>query len=653
MRLGLLDRILRKIFRAQDIMPRMPKYGEVKFMSVFKTFWISVKKFPISFGLAVSMMIVWALLGLLVPSLVRSLVDTIGLGASNSDNVSKAFDITRTILFVGLGFVVVQRTVYYALTHLTRGVMVDLSERIYAALCRHEYRYFSNSSSGALFQKVNRFPASYDTLMDSLILTLIPLVISTIGAIVILAREQIWLSLIIFVWACLFVCYSIFGAKWKVRYDLVRASEDSKTGATMSDLITNQFAIDTHGSQEEALDRFRYSIRRKMHVTAFCWNTGVTLWGVSSIMTRFAEFAIYSLSVWLWSRGTFSAGLMFQSILYTRMLTDQLNEVDKLVRVVYEQFANASEAVEILEREPVIKDALFARKLVVSDAVVSFKDVCFALDERPIIRGISLEVRAGERIAFVGRSGAGKSTLTKLLLRLFDIDFGTIQIDGQDVSKVTLKSLRSAVSYVPQEPTLFTSSVMENIRFGRPSASDDEVLMAAKLAHCDEFVLRMPRGYDTPVGERGVKLSGGERQRVAIARALLRNASILICDEATSALDSESEAHIKAAFAYASSGRTSFFIAHRLSTIMDVDRICVIDEGRIAEMGSHSELIEIGGIYADLWRRQQEGFVPGSSETIEALFKPEAADGDGSDEPPAGAVLRIIQQDARDSVPSA
>ncbi|OGJ43526.1 hypothetical protein A3J23_04225 [Candidatus Peregrinibacteria bacterium RIFCSPLOWO2_02_FULL_48_14] len=231
-------------------------------------------------------------------------------------------------------------------------------------------------------------------------------------------------------------------------------------------------------------------------------------------------------------------------------------------------------------------------------------------DESSVLRHFSFHVKPGERVAFIGPSGGGKTTIVKLLLRLFDVDKGRILIDGQDISKVTQDSLRVQIALVPQDPVLFHRSLMENIRYGRLDASNEEVVAAAKLAHADEFIRRFPKGYETHVGERGVKLSGGERQRVAIARALLANTRILILDEATSSLDSESEKLIKDALKVLMRGKTVFVIAHRLSTIIDMDRILVLEKGRIVEEGSHADLVgKEGGLYKKLWDLQVGGYL--------------------------------------------
>jgi ABC-type multidrug transport system fused ATPase/permease subunit len=256
-----------------------------------------------------------------------------------------------------------------------------------------------------------------------------------------------------------------------------------------------------------------------------------------------------------------------------------------------------------------VADAPHAPKLVVDRGEIAFDDAGFLYPSgKPALAHFDLTVRGGEKLAFVGPSGAGKTTITKLLLRFYDVTSGAIRIDGQNIAAVTQDSLRDAIAFVPQEPILFHRTLMENIRYGRRGASDEEVFAAARAAHCAEFINAFPEGYGTFVGERGVKLSGGERQRVAIARAILKNAPILVLDEATSSLDSESEALIQDAFQTLMRGKTVIVIAHRLSTIMKMDRIVVIEGGGIVAEGSHQELLKQGGLYKKLWSIQAGGF---------------------------------------------
>ncbi|MEK7118325.1 MAG: ATP-binding cassette domain-containing protein, partial [Patescibacteria group bacterium] len=302
-------------------------------------------------------------------------------------------------------------------------------------------------------------------------------------------------------------------------------------------------------------------------------------------------------------------------------LSGQLWSFSRIVRDVYESFADAKEMAEIMLTPHEITEATDAQTIDRAKGEIRFEHVSFgylpevsiktgqAGKPEGIVNDFSATIKAGERVAIVGPSGAGKSTIVKLLFRFYDPTKGVIRIDGIPVEKLAITSLRQTLSLVPQDPVLFHRSLIENIRYGRHDATDKEVLAAATLAHCDEFITTLPAKYETLVGERGIKLSGGERQRVALARAFLRNAPVIVLDEATSSLDSESERHIQDALALLMKGRTTLVIAHRLSTIRSMDRIIVMDKGRIVEDGSHDEFLSRGGLYAKLWALQQGGFI--------------------------------------------
>jgi ATP-binding cassette subfamily B protein len=274
-------------------------------------------------------------------------------------------------------------------------------------------------------------------------------------------------------------------------------------------------------------------------------------------------------------------------------------------------FGDAADMIGILQLTPEIKDPEHPEKPRISHGAITFKNVIFTHDgaEGALFRDLNLTIAAGEKIGLVGHSGSGKTTLTRLLLRFSDVDAGSITIDGQDISHLTQDDLRRHIAYVPQEPILFHRSLAENIGYGKPDATQDEVETVAHLAHAHSFISHLPEGYQTLVGERGVKLSGGQRQRVAIARAMLKNAPVLVLDEATSSLDSESEVLIQSALWKLMEGRTAIVVAHRLSTIQKMDRIIVLDEGNIIEQGTHADLLKSGGAYAKLWAHQSGGFI--------------------------------------------
>jgi ATP-binding cassette, subfamily B, heavy metal transporter len=288
-------------------------------------------------------------------------------------------------------------------------------------------------------------------------------------------------------------------------------------------------------------------------------------------------------------------------------LYQPLNFMGMVYREIKQAIIDIEKMFNVLGREAEIKDAPGAKPLVVSAGNVRFEDVRFAYEpSRPILKGISFEVPAGKTVAIVGPSGAGKSTISRLLFRLYDISGGKILIDGQDIREVTQASLRASIGMVPQDTVLFNDTIRYNIRYGRWDASDTEVEQAAQLAQIDHFIRMAPKGYETQVGERGLKLSGGEKQRVAIARTVLKAPPILVLDEATSALDTHTEHEIQGALERVAKNRTSLVIAHRLSTIVGADEIIVLDQGRIAERGTHAKLLAEGGLYASMWNRQRE-----------------------------------------------
>jgi ATP-binding cassette subfamily B protein len=331
-------------------------------------------------------------------------------------------------------------------------------------------------------------------------------------------------------------------------------------------------------------------------------------------------------AVHYWHEGLLTIGdfILIQSYLLTTI--NQLNGINYQIRNFYDALTDAGEMVAIMKTEHEIKDVENAPELAVSAGTILFDDVNFGFQkvEKGVLTNFNLLIPGSQKVALVGPSGAGKSTITKLLLRFFDVKSGSIQIDGQNIAKVTQASLRNAIAFVPQEPILFHRSLLDNIRYGRRDASEEEVIAAAKEAHCHEFISRLPEGYQTFVGERGIKLSGGERQRVAIARAILKNAPILVLDEATSSLDSESEALIQDALQTLMQGKTVIVIAHRLSTIMKMDRIIVLENGVIVADGTHLELVRQPGLYQKLWSIQAGGFIGGAEEDTEKVVSAES-----------------------------
>ncbi len=333
---------------------------------------------------------------------------------------------------------------------------------------------------------------------------------------------------------------------------------------------------------------------------------------VSHTMTNSIAFLSFFSGILAITLLNAPAGVLYLAVNYSLQLTRRLWESNRVLRNFNRAFGDASDMTEILSIQPDIQDKEGAVLLNKGRGDIKLNNVDFYYPDQQnevLFSGLNIHIKPGEKIGLVGKSGSGKTTLTKLLLRLNDISSGEILIDGQNIVDVTQKSLRESISYVPQEPLMFHRSVAENIRYGNPRATNKEVEAAAKMANAYEFIIKLADGFETLVGERGVKLSGGQRQRIAIARAMLKNAPILLLDEATSALDSESELLIQEALWKLMEGRTAIVIAHRLSTIQKMDRIIVMDNGKIIEQGTHKELSRSDGIYAELWSHQSGGFI--------------------------------------------
>ena len=389
------------------------------------------------------------------------------------------------------------------------------------------------------------------------------------------------------------------------------ASVSNKRTGQLSDAITNIISVKSYASEKYEHKRFEkwqrevfdssYAVLKADTKRNYCFDT--IFWLINALI----------VFLMLFGQGGFGLTLatLILVVNYSSTLMNDLWNVHSIFKTMNRIFGDASEMTEILDTPDDVVDSDNAKDLVLTDAEILFDKIEFRHEKakKSIFEDFTLRISPGERVGLVGVSGSGKTTLTKLLLRFADVKKGAIYIDGQDIRDVTQKTLREAIAYVPQESSLFHRSVYDNIAYGRPGATEEEVYEAARLANADEFIAGLPDGYDTMVGERGVKLSGGQRQRIAIARAILKDAPILVLDEATSALDSESEALIQEALANLMEGRTSIVVAHRLSTIAGLDSIVVLDNGKIVERGTHAELLKNGGEYAKLWGRQSGAFL--------------------------------------------
>lgn len=489
-------------------------------------------------------------------------------------------------------------------------VMTDLMQTSFSYLIRHSYRFFSDNFAGSLTRKANRLARAFEEVDDQIEFNLLPLLVTVVGILFVLFRRHIYLGLALATGVAVFVVFHFFVARWKQRYDLEKAKKDSEATGVLADALSNSTTIKLFTGYGRERSLYHKVTEELRNIRMFTWKLNEIIDAIQGLIMLVTQFVMIYFAITFWRRGFLTIGDFALIQLYLITLFDRLWEFGKVLRRIFEGFADAAEMVEILDTPHEIRDSVTAKPLTVSNGRVEFRKVDFGFHQtRRVLNKFSLAVAPGEKVALVGTSGAGKTTIVKLLFRFFDVDGGEILIDGQNIARVTQDSLRDSIALVPQDPILFHRTLKENILYGRPGASDEEVTGAAKKAHCHEFISALPDGYDTYVGERGVKLSGGERQRVAIARAILKNAPLLVLDEATSSLDSESEAMIQEALAELMKGRTTIVIAHRLSTIMQMDRIVVIDEGKVVSSGTHTDLLSKEGIYKKLWEIQAGGFI--------------------------------------------
>jgi len=513
------------------------------------------------------------------------------------------------IILIGVVNNVAWRSFLFINNFFQPRVMSDLLNTCFEYTQNHSYRFFGDSFLGSLVTKVRRYQKSFEDIADQLYLDAgrtVLIIISIVGALFLVHTN---IALMVLGWSACFLILTVWFNRFKQKYDLNRATADTKTTAQLADTMANNINLKLFTSYKRELGLFKTLTQNLYVARKKSWDMGNIAEIFQVFMVIGLEAGVMYYAIQLWHGGLLTVGDFALIQAYINRIVEKIMTIGKSIRVSYEAMADANEMTEILTTPHEIVDVSNASKLRVTDGAISFDNVLFAYQKQNIFKNFTFDVLPHEKIALVGESGGGKTTIVKMLLRFFDIDGGRILIDGQDISQVTQDSLRANVSLVPQEPILFHRSLYDNIAYAKPNATKKEVHEAARLAHAHEFISRFSEGYDTFVGERGVKLSGGERQRVAIARAILKNAPILVLDEATSSLDSESEMLIQDALKNLMKGKTTIVIAHRLSTIMQMDRIVVIKKGKIVEQGKHEELIKARqGIYQKLWEIQAGGF---------------------------------------------
>jgi ATP-binding cassette, subfamily B, bacterial len=550
------------------------------------------------------------------PLLYKRFFDLLAIDPIHSSAAPRNLDaIYRAIVWIGAAIALTWigwRTILWTTNKFENRTMTDLTNYCFAYLQNHSYRFFTDHFAGALVKRVNRFAASFEVIADQCSFTTGQTALRlTMVVGVVFWRNRV-LGFVFLAWTLIFVVFNLLFSQWKLKYDLVRAEMDTQVTARLADTIANASNLKLFAGIDREIRAFERVTDEHQRARYTSWTLGLYSDSIQAFSVRGLQIVVLLLAVRFWLRGSLTLGDFVLLRSYLDQITFNVTQLGTDIRKIYEAIADANEMTEILLAPHEVVDQPGAAPLIASGGVVEFRQVRFAYAAgKTVLEDFSLETSAGERVGMVGPSGGGKSTVLKVLARLHDLDSGVILIDGQNIATVTQSSLHRSIAFVPQEPILFHRTLIENIRYSRPEASDQEVIEAARSAHCEEFIEGFPDGYGTLVGERGVKLSGGERQRVAIARAILMDAPILVLDEATSSLDSESEMFIQDSLARLMTGRTVIAVAHRLSTLHKMDRIVVVKDGRIIEQGRHELLVQIdNGVYRQLWNLQSTGFQP-------------------------------------------
>ncbi|HVW82724.1 MAG TPA: ABC transporter ATP-binding protein [Candidatus Paceibacterota bacterium] len=588
---------------------------EVRIMPVLRAYWRATAKYPWVLSALVASIVIAQASSLVAPLYLRNFINTLSAGSVSAVVVSSLFALLIAYAAYNLLNWLSRQVIFWANARLDADAMADLENEAFGYLIGHSYDFFTSNFAGTLTRRVNRYSRSYENVLDSFVYNFLPTFIFALGSIGVLWYRNTWLGLGLLAWVVLFIAVQIVLNKWRHPLRIERVAQDSKMTGALSDAVGNHAAITLFAAETAERASMARIVRAWRKATMRSWNADNIINGVQQLLGIAIEVGLLAVSVFLWQKGLVTVGDFVLIQVYILGLLDQVWGFGNTLRRVYDAFADAYEMVEILETPHQIEDAPGAGALSIARGEIAFEHVGFNFNNgRQVLDDFSLAIKGGEKVALVGPSGAGKSTVTKLLLRLYDPKEGNVAIDGQDISRVTQESLRKAISYVPQESVLFHRSLKDNIAYGKQDATMEEIIEAAKKAHCHEFISQLPQGYETHVGERGVKLSGGERQRVAIARAILKNAPILVLDEATSSLDSESEALIQDALAKLMEGKTVIAIAHRLSTIMKMDRIIVMENGKVVLSGTHAELLaQESNLYKKLWEIQAGGFITADS----------------------------------------
>lgn len=487
--------------------------------------------------------------------------------------------------------------------------MEQLTKSMFQTLSKKDYDFYANNFVGSLVKKGMAYAQGFEVITDTLAANVMTNLFPLIFAVIILWGYSPWIPVILLFWIAVTTVIAIPIIRKRAHLIAIRHDASSKVTGRLSDSVTNMIAIKSFAQEGIEYTSFGKQVDGYIQAYRNAHNyQNLRFEAVISpiyVITNVCGLLLAIFCTLTFGLGVGSVVVVFS---YYTQITRIFWEINRVYRNIESSITSAAEFTEMNVQKPRIVDAPHAQELVVHDSGIVFENVDFTYNEQDtaalFFTNFNLQIKARQKVGLVGTSGGGKTTITKLLLRFADVTDGSIKIDGQDIRSVTQESLRRSIAYVPQEPLLFHRSLAENIAYGDTHATHEDIMHAAKVAHAHEFINELPQGYDTLVGERGIKLSGGQRQRIAIARAMLKKAPIIILDEATSSLDSESEKYIQEGLLKLMEGKTAIVVAHRLSTIKHLDRVIVLEKGAIVQDGTHNQLIKQDGLYKKLWSHQ-------------------------------------------------